>query len=175
MQPSTYNKRVKEYRGTVALRLVEEWIRTNKPIRPCYTTGSGRHTANSDHGDKVRHILGVCLGLPCTSGNDAPRGGATGRWIKVDAPGWGKMKPVRDQWAKEQEDNQRRDELKEQARLRAEADKYAGLVGDYRAVLLAWWDSQEFHPAPAEVLEAKQRSGLTWKQVGNFCRTHSNH
>jgi hypothetical protein len=171
MNAKTYAERTKPYRGTVALSLVEQWVHTNDLIRPCYTTGSGRWTKNSDHADLVRHILSTALGLTYDHGNDAPRGGGTGQWIKPH--GWGKMKPVRDQWIKEQEENQRKEELKEQARLRAQAAYYADKLHDHHAVLVAWWEAREYHPAPGPVIAAKHASGLTWKQVRTYCKAHT--
>ncbi len=51
-------------------------------IRPCYTSGSGRFTSNQDHTDLVVHCLNK-MNVKFTLGNDAPRGGATGRWIEI--------------------------------------------------------------------------------------------
>ena len=51
-------------------------------IRPCYTSGHGRFIINQDH------MAAVCmyfdrLGLKYETGNDAPRGGKTGQYIKI--------------------------------------------------------------------------------------------
>lgn len=171
MKHSTYLKLLKEHRPTPTVRaMFEKWVRTNDRIRPCYTTGHGKRTKNSDHAVAVRSFL-QNLGLTYEHGNDAPRGGRTGEWIKPH--GWGRFKPLRDHWSAEQEANQRADELKDQARLRAQAARYAGIVGDHRAVLIAWWNAKEYHPAPPEVLAAKQATGLTWKQVREYCRTNA--
>lgn len=37
-------------------------------------------------------------------------------------------------------------------------------------VLLAWWKSGIFHPAPAEVIKAKEAAGMTWREVRQFCK-----
>lgn len=51
-------------------------------IRPCYTSGSGRFTSNQNHTCEVKRILDL-LKVKYESGNDAPRGGETGNWIKI--------------------------------------------------------------------------------------------
>ena len=51
-------------------------------IRPCYTSGSGRFTSNQDHTDAVCNLLDE-LKVKYEFGNDAPRGSATGNWIKI--------------------------------------------------------------------------------------------
>jgi len=170
MKLQTFEKRTAPYRGTKALQMVKDWIRTGKPIRPCYTTGTGKWARNSDHTRTVHDILFVLNAYPTKDGNDAPRGGATGAYI-IPAK-WGKFAPIREAWAKEQEANQRQDELKEQARLRMEADRYASLVGDHHAVLLAWWEAKEYHPAPRPVMDAKAATGMTWGQIRDFCRAN---
>ncbi len=174
MKHSTYLKALKSHKPTPTVRaLVEAWIMTGEKIRPCYTTGSGKHTKNSDHTDAVRHFLSVGLKLPWTSGNDAPRGGLTGNWIKPDAPGWGKMKPVRDHFKAEAEAERAKAEAKKQAELQRQAAYYADKLHDHHAVLLAWWEAREFHPAPTAVIAAKHASGLTWKQIRTYCKANT--
>lgn len=45
------------------------------------------------------------------------------------------------------------------------------LVGDDRQVIVAWYESEMFHPAPDAVMNAKRRLGLTWKQVREIGRS----
>jgi hypothetical protein len=51
-------------------------------IRPVVTSGSGRHISNQDYTGRTVAILKL-LGLKFETGNDAPRGGLTGNFIKV--------------------------------------------------------------------------------------------
>lgn len=51
-------------------------------IRPCYTSGSGRFTSNMNHTSEVARILDL-IGVKYTQGNDSPRGGECGAWIKI--------------------------------------------------------------------------------------------
>ena len=95
MKASTISARLaKRYTGsksTIAYRIVKDiingtndtfTIRKDGTIRPCYTSGTGRFTSNQDHTASTMELLNL-IGLKYTSGNDAPRGGATGQWIKV--------------------------------------------------------------------------------------------
>jgi hypothetical protein len=51
-------------------------------IRPCYVSGSGRFASNQDHTLEVKYILDM-LKIKYEFGNDAPRGGLTGNYIKI--------------------------------------------------------------------------------------------
>ena len=51
-------------------------------IRPCHTSGSGRFTTNLDYTADTEKIL-TLLGLKFESGNDSPRGGKAGNYIKI--------------------------------------------------------------------------------------------
>lgn len=51
-------------------------------IRPCFTAGRGRFVHNSDHTFEVCALLDR-LGVKYEKGNDAPRGGLTGNYIRV--------------------------------------------------------------------------------------------
>ena len=51
-------------------------------IKPCYTSGSGRFTKNMDYTSEVTRLLDL-IGVKYITGNDAPRGSATGKWIKI--------------------------------------------------------------------------------------------
>lgn len=95
MNTQTISKRLaNRYTGsksTIAYRIVKDVIEgTNttyclKPdgkIRPCYTSGTGRFTSNQDHTSSLCAILDL-IGLKYERGNDAPRGGATGQFVKV--------------------------------------------------------------------------------------------
>ena len=95
MTTSTISKRLAtRYTGsksTIAYRIVTDLINGDnktyciKPsglIRPCYTSGSGRYTSNQDYTNDLCAILDL-LGIKYQRGNDAPRGGATGQWVKI--------------------------------------------------------------------------------------------
>lgn len=51
-------------------------------IRPCYTSGKGRFTTNMDYTSDICGLLDL-LGVKYESGNDSPRGGKTGNFIKI--------------------------------------------------------------------------------------------
>lgn len=172
MNATTYATRTKPHRGTVALQMVQDWIRTGKPIRPCRLTGRGKRTANDDHSSRVLRILDA-LRVKYTTGNDAPRGGLTGQWIAPDCASWRKLQPVREAWIREQEEGQRRDMLEDQMRLARLSALYAAKLEPWSEVLLTWWREQQYHPAPEPVLKAKQESGLSWSQVRTWCRANA--
>ena len=171
MNTTTFDKRTATYKGTKALQMVRQWIVDGKPIRPCYTTGSGQHTKNSDHTRTVHSILFMLNAYPTTEGNDAPRGGLTGQWIKPKH--WGRFKPVRDAWAAHDEAMLEEKRAKEKKSNEERAARYADKLHDHHAVLIQWWREREFHPAPPAVLTAKHQSGLTWKEVRTYCRAHA--
>lgn len=54
----------------------------NGLIRPAYISGSGRFIKLNDHTEAIKKIL-TLLSIKFTSGNDAPRGGKTGNFIKT--------------------------------------------------------------------------------------------
>lgn len=51
-------------------------------IRPCFVSGSGRYTQNNDHSAEIKIMLQK-LGVKFKTGNDAPRGGKSGDFIKI--------------------------------------------------------------------------------------------
>lgn len=51
-------------------------------IRPVHTSGSGRFTINLDYTNDCKAIL-TFLKLKFETGNDSPRGGLTGNFIKI--------------------------------------------------------------------------------------------
>lgn len=50
-------------------------------FRPNYTSGSGRYTINLSN-DRVK-VIASLLGYKIKEGNDSPRGGQTGNYIKL--------------------------------------------------------------------------------------------
>ena len=74
-------KRVKK--NTSAYRLVVSSCETGRAlIRPCWTSGSGRFCSNMDYTDEVCRLLDL-LRVQYERGNDAPRGGLTGNYVKI--------------------------------------------------------------------------------------------
>jgi hypothetical protein len=51
-------------------------------IRPCRTSGMGRFTTNLDYTNDVEALLKL-LGIRYETGNDSPKGGKPGNFIKV--------------------------------------------------------------------------------------------
>ena len=69
-------------RGTIAVNLVERVINGSEIIRPCYASGRGKFTSNQDHTQITENYLSK-IGIMFESGNDSPRGGKTGNYIKI--------------------------------------------------------------------------------------------
>jgi hypothetical protein len=69
-------------KNTVAYKFVQEVIAGKTFIRPCYTLGSGKRTTNHDHSLPTEAIL-KAIGVEFITGNDAPRGGLTGKFIRI--------------------------------------------------------------------------------------------
>ena len=94
MKTKTLNSRLeKRYTGSKsakAYQIVKDLIDgTGKSymvvgniIRPCHTSGSGRFTTNLDYTNDTAAILRL-IGVKFESGNDSPRGGKTGNYIKI--------------------------------------------------------------------------------------------
>ena len=57
-------------------------MRDNGIVRPDYTSGSGRFTKNIQNGPAVMALLDW-IGVKYEAGNDSPRGGMTGNYIKI--------------------------------------------------------------------------------------------
>ena len=83
-------KRNNGSKSAQSYRIVSDLINnTNKTftirngiIRPCYTSGRGRFTTNMDHTSGTLYLLDL-IGVRYEKGNDAPRGSATGNFIKI--------------------------------------------------------------------------------------------
>lgn len=69
-------------KNTVAYRMVLSAINGQTLLRPCYTQGTGRHITNQDHTYAVTNLL-TRLGVNYETGNDSPRGGKTGNYVKL--------------------------------------------------------------------------------------------
>lgn len=94
MQATTLKNRLaKRYTGsksTVAYKVLTDLVdNTNKTymiasglIRPVYVSGAKRFASNQDHTLAISKLLDL-LGVKYESGNDAPRGGLTGNYIKI--------------------------------------------------------------------------------------------
>lgn len=68
-----------------AYKLIIEWLNdcdNDKVIRPCWTSGRGRFCKNLDYTVNVKFLLNS-LGISYVCGNDAPRGGLYGTFIKI--------------------------------------------------------------------------------------------
>ena len=69
-------------KSSMAYKLTLAAINGQSIIRPCYTSGSGRFTKNMDYTYTTSCLL-TEIGIEFEEGNDAPRGGATGRFFKI--------------------------------------------------------------------------------------------
>lgn len=71
-------------KNSSAYRLLNEWLAKdgNTIIRPCWTSGRGRYCTNLDYTTQTVALLEI-LHVRYEVGNDAPRGGLTGNFIKI--------------------------------------------------------------------------------------------
>lgn len=70
-------------KGTCAYRLINEVCDIERDtIRPVWTSGSGRFCKNLDYTGQVCYLLEK-MDVMYEVGNDAPRGGACGTFIKI--------------------------------------------------------------------------------------------
>lgn len=67
-----------------AYSLLKDWLTSdgNKVIRPCWTSGRGRFTQNRDYTDQLCRLLDS-MNVKYQLDNDAPRGGKTGNFVKL--------------------------------------------------------------------------------------------
>lgn len=99
MKATTLKNRIEKLhkRNCIALQIVKELTglysdKNGKPlrtyrirqgvIRPCDTSGTGRYTTLLDYTQDVCNLLDE-LKVKYICGNDAPRGGLCGNWIRV--------------------------------------------------------------------------------------------
>ena len=77
-------KRFTGSKNTVAYQILKSLTESpsNGLIRPCYTSGSGRFTKNMDYTEDLKAILRLA-GVKFESGNDSPKGGKPGNYIKI--------------------------------------------------------------------------------------------
>jgi hypothetical protein len=65
-----------------ARKNIEALLKGAEIVRTCHTSGQGRFCSNIDsHAATVDGL--TKLGLKFTQGNDAPKGGKTGQWVKL--------------------------------------------------------------------------------------------
>lgn len=60
----------------------ENWFVKDGIIRSCWTSGRGRYTSNMNYTQSICDALDI-LRIRYTIGNDAPRGGECGTFIKL--------------------------------------------------------------------------------------------
>ena len=87
MKKETIKKRLEKMnvnKNTSAFRLLSEWLNAsdNVIIRPCWTSGRRRFCTNLDYTGQLESLL-TSLKVRYISGNDAPRGGKCGNFIKI--------------------------------------------------------------------------------------------
>ena len=92
MRLSTLQARISRanFRHCKALDIIKDFANLGKRtymvygdiIRPCTTSGHGRFTTNLDYTADVCRLLDR-LKIKYISGNDSPRGGKTGNFIKI--------------------------------------------------------------------------------------------
>lgn len=76
------DKRFKGSKSSFAYKSAKSVIDGERLIRPCHTSGRGRFTSNLDYTSDVMQLLSL-LGIKYEIGNDSPRGGKTGNFIKI--------------------------------------------------------------------------------------------
>lgn len=70
-------------KNTSAYRLIVKACELGEPtIRTCWTSGIGRFVKNMDYTDDVCKMLAL-INVQFDRGNDAPRGGLTGNFVRI--------------------------------------------------------------------------------------------
>lgn len=88
MKKETIKKRLDKIQNvsktSSAYKLLKKWLESdeNYIIRPCWISGAGRFATNLDYTEKLSHLLKL-LRVKHEVGNDAPRGGKTGNFIRI--------------------------------------------------------------------------------------------
>lgn len=87
MKKETIKKRLEKAnvnKTSSAYKLLKKWLNDdgNTIIRSCWESGRGRFTTNLDYTSQLERLL-TSLKVRYISGNDAPRGGKTGNYIKI--------------------------------------------------------------------------------------------
>ena len=87
MKKETIKKRLEKMnvsKTSSSYKLLTEWLNAsdNYVIRPCWTSGRGRFCTNLDYTEQLKGLL-TSLNVRYVSGNDAPRGGKCGNFIKI--------------------------------------------------------------------------------------------
>lgn len=88
MKRTTFERRLKKLtdskllsKNSTVYKLICN-ISTGDVLRPCYVSGRGRHIKNNDHTQSIKKYLDI-LKVKYIFGNDAPRGGLTGNFVKI--------------------------------------------------------------------------------------------
>ena len=161
MSANTKNRRY-SYKLEAAF---EELATSRRAVHPNYYMGSRRCPRKSvDYAENLVEKLtdlGMRRGKHFMSGNDAPRGGHTGEWVKLTPLGR-RRKAIKDSKAKAGTLAQ---VPPEPATPTAKPFDFEGF-GD-REIMEIWHRTGAVHPAPAEVLEIKRRSGASWKTIND--------
>lgn len=76
------NRKAYQILNDIANQTNKSYMIVGGIIRPCHTSGSGRFTSNLDYTKEVETLLSK-MSIKFESGNDSPRGGKTGNWIKI--------------------------------------------------------------------------------------------
>ena len=168
MNSKTFHSRTKNDRGN-AIAVVKQWVKDGQPIRPVCSYGSKSRTTYVDHTSTVVDILRR-LKVAHTTGNDAPRGGATGAFIQPERKAWAKFAPIREEATAAAAEQEAKAQAAKEAKDQATAQRFAGIEG--KDVFIAWWQSKTYHPAPEQVLRAKEQANMTWKEVHAYCKAH---
>ena len=165
--------------------LVLDLARTGT-VRPCWTTGSGRWTSNTDRTAEAIAAAKAC-GLTVTLTNEAPKGSPTGNVLTLDAPSRRKAAPIRAAWRAEQAAKRAQAEAervraaKDAAEVKAREDAAiaafdpAGATG--HELLLRWGIHAAKHCvsircAPPSVVAEKERLNASWNQMKEACRLY---
>lgn len=76
-------KRYKGSKNSVSYKLISSLINGHHYLlRTCKTSGTGRFTKNMNYTAETEELLNL-VGIKFETGNDSPRGGRTGNFIRV--------------------------------------------------------------------------------------------
>lgn len=68
-----------------AVQMLFNWLErcdNGVKLRPCYSRGSGKFSRIADYREELAQLC-VLLGLRVETGNNAPRGGKCGEWLRI--------------------------------------------------------------------------------------------
>mgnify|MGYP003612512753 CR=1 FL=1 len=151
-----------KYNCSDALYLIQNPSRT---IRPCSWSRSKGYCNLKDIRMNVRFAL-LSVGVDFETGNDAPRGGLEGEYIRLTSKGKKQVAKYNANIAKMKAESITKLEAEKAAKLAEKQNEIQKqLEGVDSENVLKSFFANEIHPAPEIVCAAKIASGLSWSAL----------